>query len=61
MITIGILNMIKTVEKKINSMNAKTLTSVRESIDNIEEIVGTIIADQLRSKFWRQARFLELI
>lgn len=61
MMAIGLLNLIKTVEKKINSMNAKTLTSVRESIDNVEATVGTIIADQLRSKFWKQARALELI
>lgn len=61
MMAIGILNMIKIVEKKINSMNAKTIVHVRESIDNIEDIVGSIIADQLRSKLWKQARALELI
>lgn len=59
--SIKLLKVIKTVEEKIHQMNSKTIASVREHIDNIEEIVGSIIADQLREKMWKQARFLELI
>ena len=61
MISVTLLKLIKSVDQKINTMNAKTMASVREAIDNIESVTGAIIADQLRAKFWKQARFLELI
>ena len=59
--SIKLISNIKKIEEKIHNMNAKTIIHVREAIDNVEDIVGTIIADQLRAKMWRQARSLELI
>lgn len=58
---IQVLNTIKSIEKDIAAMTAKSLTTIRERIDMFGETVCSSNADILRRKFWAQARSLELI
>lgn len=55
------LQQIKEVEAMIATMSSKSMAAITKRINEVEEAIGSYIANQLRQKLWAQARALELI